>query len=208
MEHSGSPSKLMEEIRERLNVMKANIAWVNRDDLIPQVFLQDELSTPAEKAFSLLQPRWSDLVEHEGSEEAVLNRFRDISDNLVIARARNLVLALNPVKNVSEGVDWLNIPSSVAELYPFDVNMSIAEGEVSYKRVEVVPIWEEGLANRGLEKVEEAVVSHIVLVHQWVFMGFPLQIWARVQMVEAKLSLSLFRRRPGLLWLPLTKRLL
>ncbi|GMP33234.1 hypothetical protein CsSME_00006649 [Camellia sinensis var. sinensis] len=79
--------------------MEANIAGVNRDDLIPQVFLQDELSTPAEKAFSLLQPQWSDIVEHEGNQEAMLNR--------------NLVSALDPVKNASEGVDWLNIPSSV-----------------------------------------------------------------------------------------------
>ncbi|GMP40741.1 hypothetical protein CsSME_00011073 [Camellia sinensis var. sinensis] len=31
VEHSGSPSKSMEEIRERLNVMKANIAGVNRE---------------------------------------------------------------------------------------------------------------------------------------------------------------------------------
>ncbi|KAF5952979.1 hypothetical protein HYC85_010923 [Camellia sinensis] len=92
VEHSGSLSKSIEEIRERLNVMKANIAGVNQDDLIPQVFLQDELSTLAEKAFNLLQPRWSDIVEYEGSEKAVLNRFRDIPDSLVIARARNLTL--------------------------------------------------------------------------------------------------------------------
>ncbi|KAI7995788.1 Transcription factor RF2a [Camellia lanceoleosa] len=31
VEHSGSPSKSMEEIRERLNVMKANIAGVNQE---------------------------------------------------------------------------------------------------------------------------------------------------------------------------------
>ncbi|GMP67097.1 hypothetical protein CsSME_00040640 [Camellia sinensis var. sinensis] len=54
--------------------MKAIIAGVNQDDLIPQVFLQDELSTLAKKAFNLLQPRWSDIVEYEGSEKAVLNR--------------------------------------------------------------------------------------------------------------------------------------
>ncbi|GMP78643.1 hypothetical protein CsSME_00034503 [Camellia sinensis var. sinensis] len=74
--------------------MKANIDGVNQDDLIPQVFLQDELSTLAEKAFNLLQPRWSDIVEYE-----------DILDSLVIARARNLVSTLNPAKNMSEGVD-------------------------------------------------------------------------------------------------------
>ncbi|KAI7980577.1 hypothetical protein LOK49_Contig133G00003 [Camellia lanceoleosa] len=111
--------------------MKANIARVNQDDLIPQVFLQDELSTLAEKAFNILQPRWSDIIKYEGSEKAVLNRFRDILDSLVIARARNLVSALNLVKNMSKGVDRLNTPSSVAELYPSDVNMSIAKGEVS-----------------------------------------------------------------------------
>ncbi|CAL5408327.1 unnamed protein product [Camellia sinensis] len=120
VEHSGSPSKSIEEIRERLNVMKANIAGVNQDDLIPQVFLQDELSTLAEK-------------------KVVLNRFRDIPDSLVIARARNLVVStLNPVKNMSEGVDRLNIPSSVAELYPSDVNMFIAEGEVSCGTLDIV----------------------------------------------------------------------
>ena len=83
VEHSGSPSKSIEEIRERLNVMEAKIVGVNRDDLIPQVFLQDELSTLAEKAVYLLQPRWSDIVEYEGSEKAVLNRFRDIPDSLI-----------------------------------------------------------------------------------------------------------------------------
>ncbi|CAL5354877.1 unnamed protein product [Camellia sinensis] len=83
VEHYGSPSKSIEEIRERLNVMKAIIAGVNQDDLIPQVFLQDELSTLAKKAFNLLQPRWSDIVEYEGSEKAVLNHFRDIPDSLI-----------------------------------------------------------------------------------------------------------------------------
>ncbi|CAL5363362.1 unnamed protein product [Camellia sinensis] len=39
---------------------------------------------------------------------------------------------------MSEGVDRLNIPSSVAELYPSDVNMSIAEGEVSCGTLDIV----------------------------------------------------------------------
>ncbi|GMP67099.1 hypothetical protein CsSME_00027203 [Camellia sinensis var. sinensis] len=95
--------------------MKAIIAGVNQDDLIPQVFLQDELSTLAKKAFNLLQPRWSDIVEYEET-------FRIAS-----SRARNQVSALYPVKNMLEGVDRLNIPSSVAELYTSDAGLSVAE---------------------------------------------------------------------------------
>ncbi|GMP68889.1 hypothetical protein CsSME_00028344 [Camellia sinensis var. sinensis] len=65
--------------------MKANIAGVNQDDLIPQVFLQDELSTLAEKAFYLLQPRWSDIVECEGAEsgEKYVERCRSAEYTLV-----------------------------------------------------------------------------------------------------------------------------
>ncbi|GMP53453.1 hypothetical protein CsSME_00018903 [Camellia sinensis var. sinensis] len=85
--------------------MKSNIAGVNQDDLIPQVFLQDVLSTLAKKAFNLLQPRW----------------------------ARKQVSALYPVKNMLEGVDRLNIPSSVAELYPSDAGLSVAENPEKFR---------------------------------------------------------------------------
>ncbi|THF96189.1 hypothetical protein TEA_000534 [Camellia sinensis var. sinensis] len=48
--------------------------------------------------FNLLQSRWSDVVEMEGGEEAVIDRFKDLPNSL----ARNLVSKLNQ-QEVSSG---------------------------------------------------------------------------------------------------------
>ncbi|GMP68132.1 hypothetical protein CsSME_00027852 [Camellia sinensis var. sinensis] len=67
-------SKPFEELREELNRMKASMSSVDREDLIPCDLIQEETSTLTASALNLLQSRWSDNVEMEGSEEAVVDR--------------------------------------------------------------------------------------------------------------------------------------
>ncbi|CAL5383205.1 unnamed protein product [Camellia sinensis] len=87
--------KLFEELREELNRMKASMSGVDREDLIPCDLIQEETSTLTASALNLLQSWWSDIVEMEGSEEAVVDRFKYIPDSLFLARARNLVSKLD-----------------------------------------------------------------------------------------------------------------
>ncbi|KAF5937485.1 hypothetical protein HYC85_024991 [Camellia sinensis] len=56
--------------------------------------------------FNLLQFRWSDIVEIDGGEEAVIDRFKDLPNSLVGVRARNLVSKLNqqPNENSSDKI--------------------------------------------------------------------------------------------------------
>ncbi|KAF5951174.1 hypothetical protein HYC85_009118 [Camellia sinensis] len=75
--------------------MKASMSGVDREDLILCDLIQEETSTLTASALNLLQSRWSDIVEMEGSEEAVVDRFKYIPDNLFLARARNLVSKLD-----------------------------------------------------------------------------------------------------------------
>ncbi|KAI8009378.1 hypothetical protein LOK49_LG06G02915 [Camellia lanceoleosa] len=51
-------------------------------------------STPAADAVNIMQPRWSDIVEIEGSEEAVLDKFPSVPDSLIAIKARNLLSKL------------------------------------------------------------------------------------------------------------------
>ena len=88
-------SKPFEELREELNRMKASMSGVEREELIPCDLIQEETSTLTASALNLLQSRWSDIVEMEGSEEAVVDRFKYIPDSLFLARARNLVSKLD-----------------------------------------------------------------------------------------------------------------
>ncbi|KAI8015655.1 O-fucosyltransferase 7 [Camellia lanceoleosa] len=88
-------SKPFEELREELNRMKASMSGVDQEDLIPCDLIQEETSTLTASVLNLLQSRWSDIVEMEGSEEAVVDRFKYIPDSLFLARARNLVSKLN-----------------------------------------------------------------------------------------------------------------
>ncbi|KAI8019436.1 hypothetical protein LOK49_LG04G01042 [Camellia lanceoleosa] len=67
-------SKPFEELREELNRMKASMSGVDQKDLIPCDLIQEETSTLTASALNLLQSRWSDNVEMEGSEEAVVDR--------------------------------------------------------------------------------------------------------------------------------------
>ncbi|GMP33239.1 hypothetical protein CsSME_00006653 [Camellia sinensis var. sinensis] len=67
-------SKPFEELREELNRMKASMSGVDREDLIPCDLIHEETSTLTVSALNLLQSRWSDIVEMEGSEEAVVDR--------------------------------------------------------------------------------------------------------------------------------------
>ncbi|CAL5445034.1 unnamed protein product [Camellia sinensis] len=94
-------AKTMEAFREKLNVIKANVSGVNREDLTP--LFQEEISTPV-AALNLLKSRWFDIVEKEGSEEAVLNRFRYLPDSLIIATARNMVSNLDESEIVYEDI--------------------------------------------------------------------------------------------------------
>lgn len=71
------------------------MSGVDRDDLILCDLIQEETSTLTASALNLLQSRWSDIVEMEGSEEAVVDRFKYIPDIVFLARARNLVLKLD-----------------------------------------------------------------------------------------------------------------
>ncbi|GMP34659.1 hypothetical protein CsSME_00007438 [Camellia sinensis var. sinensis] len=80
---------------EELNRMKASMFGVDREDLIPCDLIQEETSTLTSSALNLLQSRWSDIIEMEGSEEAVVDRFKYIPDSLFLARARNLVSKLD-----------------------------------------------------------------------------------------------------------------
>ncbi|CAL5380163.1 unnamed protein product [Camellia sinensis] len=75
--------------------MKVSMSGVDRADLILCDLVQEETSTLTASAQNLLQSRWSDIVETEGSEEAVVDRFKYIPDSLFLARARNLVLKLD-----------------------------------------------------------------------------------------------------------------
>ncbi|CAL5354701.1 unnamed protein product [Camellia sinensis] len=88
-------SKPFEELREELNRMKASMSGVDREDLIPCDLIQEETSTLTASALNLLQSQWSDIVEMERSEEAVVDRFKYIPDSLFLARARNLVSKLD-----------------------------------------------------------------------------------------------------------------
>ncbi|GMP45647.1 hypothetical protein CsSME_00014098 [Camellia sinensis var. sinensis] len=63
-------AKSIEAFEEKLNVMKANVSGVNRADLTS--LFQEEISTPA-ATLNLLKSRWSDIVEKEGNEKAVIN---------------------------------------------------------------------------------------------------------------------------------------
>ncbi|KAF5939287.1 hypothetical protein HYC85_023546 [Camellia sinensis] len=83
-------SKPFEELREELNRVKASMSGVDQEDLIPCDLIQEETSTLTASALNLLQSRWSDIIEMEGSEEAVVDRFKYIPDSLFLARARNL----------------------------------------------------------------------------------------------------------------------
>ncbi|CAL5321975.1 unnamed protein product [Camellia sinensis] len=94
-------AKSMEAFREKLNVMKANVSGVNCEDLTP--LFHEEILTPA-AALNLLKSRWSNIVEKEGSEEAVINRFRNLPDNLIIARTRNMVSNLDESEIVYEDI--------------------------------------------------------------------------------------------------------
>ncbi|GMP95243.1 hypothetical protein CsSME_00044356 [Camellia sinensis var. sinensis] len=62
------------EVAQELNRMKASMSGVDREDLIPCDLIQEETSTLTASALNLLQSRWSDIVEMEGSEEAVVDR--------------------------------------------------------------------------------------------------------------------------------------
>ncbi|XP_028125477.1 uncharacterized protein LOC114322385 [Camellia sinensis] len=53
------------------------------------------------EAFNLLQSRWSDIVEMERGNEAVIDRFKDLPYSLAGTRARNLVSKLNQQPNYS-----------------------------------------------------------------------------------------------------------
>ncbi|CAL5442008.1 unnamed protein product [Camellia sinensis] len=91
----------MEAFREKLNVIKANVSGVNREDLTP--LFQEEISTQV-AALNLLKSRWTDIVEKEGCEEVVLNRFRYLPDSLIIATARNMVSNLDESEIVYEDI--------------------------------------------------------------------------------------------------------
>ncbi|CAL5355609.1 unnamed protein product [Camellia sinensis] len=56
------------EVAQELNRMKASMSGVDREDLIPCDLIQEETSTLTASALNLLQSRWSDIVEMEGSE--------------------------------------------------------------------------------------------------------------------------------------------
>ncbi|CAL5421689.1 unnamed protein product [Camellia sinensis] len=88
-------SKPFAELREELNRMKASMSGVDREDLIPCDLIQEETSTLTASALNLLQSRWFDIVEMEGSEEAVVDRFKYIPDSRFLSRARNLVSKLD-----------------------------------------------------------------------------------------------------------------
>ncbi|CAL5331224.1 unnamed protein product [Camellia sinensis] len=88
-----SESQAIEDLRARLNTMKANMLGVSMEDLVPIELAQGNIHS-CTSAFNLLQTKWSDIVEMEGEEEAVIDRFKDLPDSLVVARARNLVSKL------------------------------------------------------------------------------------------------------------------
>lgn len=82
---------------------EGNLSPLARSFAVSMEGLRSEIlamgSQGAASAFNLHQSRWSDIVEMEGGEEAVIDSFKDILNSLVVARARNLVSKLNQQPN-------------------------------------------------------------------------------------------------------------
>lgn len=85
--------RAIEELRDKLSDMKTSLMGVKREELVPLELIQPE-STPAADAVSIMQRKWSNIMEMEGSEEAVLDKFRSVPDSLIVVRARNLLSKL------------------------------------------------------------------------------------------------------------------
>ncbi|CAL5436662.1 unnamed protein product [Camellia sinensis] len=77
---------------------------VSIEGLLSEILVID--SQGSASAFNLLQSRWSDIVEIDGGDEAVIDRFKDLPNSLVGVRARNLVSKLNqqPNENSSDKI--------------------------------------------------------------------------------------------------------
>ncbi|KAI8011947.1 hypothetical protein LOK49_LG06G01549 [Camellia lanceoleosa] len=86
-------SRAIEELRDKLSDMKTNLVGMKREKLVPLELIQPE-STPAANAINIMQCKWSNIVEMEGSEEAMLDKFRSVPNSLIVVRARNLLSKL------------------------------------------------------------------------------------------------------------------